>query len=322
MTPIVSVIMPAYNAEAYVAKAIESILLQSLSDWELIIIDDGSTDKTASILDGYANKDARIKVIHQINHGVGFSRQLGINKAMGKFCIHVDADDWVEPDYLRLLVSKAEAEDADMVWCDAYVNESAVWSMKCKEDSAWMIREILNRRLWGTLWNRLFKTSICQQKDIAFPACTYWEDVAFVIQCLTKCNKICHISVPLYHYRQVETSLLHVAAQKDISKDYRIVADCLDAFMSKNNLIEKFGFELRGLKLYAIRDFIDDVRFKDYDKFVQTYPDAIEHIWEYKDYPIRLKVCSWLIQHHLRLFCPFVCKLDALLRRFGITKQI
>lgn len=317
----VSIIMPVYNGEKYVRQAVESIIAQKETSWECIVIDDGSTDSTAEILDEFREREDRIKVYHRENHGVSVSRQFGIEKAQGKYCIHVDADDWVESDYLSQLVAKAEESDADMVWCDAFVNEYSVWSMPCEEEPDEMIRQILLQKYWGTLWNRLIRTAICQSKEVSFPASSMWEDMGFVIQCLLKCSKIVYLAKPLYHYRQVETSLTHIQSQKNISKEYRAVVDTLQQCFLQHGVLSKFIYELRSLQLFAIRDFIDDIRFRDYERFVKTYPDAMAHIWEYKDYPIRLKVCAWLIRRNLSTFVPVVCKIDAVLRRLGITKQ-
>lgn len=318
----ISIIMPVFNASRFLKMALDSVIHQTLQSWELIAIDDGSTDASGTILDEYAKNDPRIRVVHQPNRGVAESRQLGVSLAHGDYCIHVDADDWAEPDYLQQLYDKAILTDADMVWCDTYMNESNVWKMTAEESADKMIRAILNQHHWGTLWNRLIRRDICQKDDIRFPLCNMWEDMAYVVQCLVRCKKVAYINKPLYHYRQVETSLTQTQSQRDISADHRKAIDCMYDFLLKEGHINKYIYELRGLQLFAIRDFIDDKRFLDYEAFLNTYPDAIAHIREYPNYPGRLKCCAWLLQHGLACLVPIVCRIDGVLRRLGLSKQI
>ena len=119
----VSVIVPIFNAEKSIKRSIESILNQIYEVFELILIDDGSTDSTLNICKDYAENDNRVKVIHKNNGGVSSARNLGLAKAIGKYVAFVDADDWVGPEYLNNLVSAAEAEDADLVinYADVYL---------------------------------------------------------------------------------------------------------------------------------------------------------------------------------------------------------
>ena len=120
MTPKVSVIIPIYKAEAYLKKCLDSLLVQTFKDFELLLIDDGSPDKSGEICDYYVKTDSRIRVFHKENGGVSSARQYGIDNAFGEYTIHVDPDDWVEPNMLEELYAKAKTNDADMLICDYY----------------------------------------------------------------------------------------------------------------------------------------------------------------------------------------------------------
>lgn len=318
----ISIIMPVFNASRYLNKALDSVIQQTLQSWELIAIDDGSKDSSGAILDKYALGDSRIRVVHQSNHGVAATRQLGVSLAQGDYCIHIDSDDWVEPDYLSSLLHKVEESDADMVWCDCFVDEDSIWRMPCAEDADAMIRGILTQKYWGSLCNRLIKTGICQDINIKFPDCTMWEDMAFLVQNLQLCKRIVYLPRALYHYRMNLDSLTHTQSLKDISAEHRKAINSIYSFLQKEGHINKYIYELRGLQLFAIRDFIDDKRFLDYNAFLNTYPEAIAHINEYPDYPWRLKSSAWLLQHRLAWFVPVVCRIDGVLRRLGLSKQV
>lgn len=116
----VSIIVPIYNAEKYLHRCVDSLLAQDFSDYEILLIDDGSLDASSKICDDYAQKECKVKVFHQKNSGVAAARQLGIEQAQGEYTIHVDADDWVDAAMLKELWSKAEDTKADMVICDYF----------------------------------------------------------------------------------------------------------------------------------------------------------------------------------------------------------
>lgn len=118
----ISIIVPVYKAEKTLDKCITSILSQTFTDFELLLIDDGSPDGSGIICDHYALKDERIRVIHKSNGGVSSARQTGVDVARGEYSIHVDPDDWVEPEMLQELYRSAKKHDADMVICDFYEN--------------------------------------------------------------------------------------------------------------------------------------------------------------------------------------------------------
>ena len=108
MLPKVSVIVPIYKAEAYLNKCVDSLLVQTLKDFELLLIDDGSPDNSGEICDRYAQKDSRVRVFHKENGGVSSARQCGIDNAYGEYTIHTDPDDWVESTMLEELYEKFE----------------------------------------------------------------------------------------------------------------------------------------------------------------------------------------------------------------------
>lgn len=116
--PKISIIVPVYKAEPYLHRCVDSILAQTFTEWELILVDDGSPDQSGKICDEYAKKDQRVKVIHKVNGGVSSARQKGLDEARGEYTIHADPDDWAEPNMLEELYNEASKKEADMVMCD------------------------------------------------------------------------------------------------------------------------------------------------------------------------------------------------------------
>lgn len=307
--------MPVYNAEKYLQEAIESILNQDLSNWELIAINDGSTDKSGIIIDSYSQNDPRIRVIHQSNHGVSYTRQVAVDLAKGEYITHIDSDDVVLPTYLSSMYSLAIKENADMVWCDLSLDKEGhkAWRMTCEESTEVMIKKILLQQMWGSLCNKLIRREICQNKDVKFPVdCKMWEDMAYLIQCLISCKNIKYLPKPFYYYRQNEDSLTHQNLTRVMCYEYEKAVNKIDSSMKNSGLIDKYSIELNSLKLFVIRDYIDDLRIRSFEKFLNTYPEAIDHINEYPNYPTRIKICCWLLQHNLSLLVPLFWRMSLL----------
>ena len=211
--PTVSVIVPVYKAEKYLSKCIDSILSQTYKEFELILIDDGSPDGCGKICDGYAEQDRRIKVIHKQNGGVSSARNAGIKESKGKYICFVDSDDYIESDYLELLVrTKEENPDFSNIWCGFCTVRDykrsitgtfiASNSEQFSEYSVNNIMTLHEKWLDPMPWNKIFVRSIIVENKIKFPEdLTLGEDLIFNFEYLDCTNKkIKVINKPLYDY--------------------------------------------------------------------------------------------------------------------------
>lgn len=199
----ISIIVPVYKADAYLHRCVDSILAQSFTDFELLLIDDGSPDKGGEICDEYAKKDSRIRVVHKENGGVSSARQRGQEEACGEYTIHVDPDDWVEPTMLEELYQKAKDENADMVICDYYADEDKqqryVKQEPTKLDSKTVLCELF-QQLHGSCCNKLVRRA-CYRGKASFPQnINCCEDLIWCIQVLKTKPTISYINKAYYHY--------------------------------------------------------------------------------------------------------------------------
>lgn len=157
MQPKVSVIVAVYNVAPFLSKCIASLKAQTLKDFEVILVDDGSTDNSGKICDAYARGDNRFKVFHKANGGVASARELGVEKASGLYMIHADPDDWVEPTMLEELYNRATETDADVIICDFYVESSfgreLVVQCPKSPNHIVILNQYLNSSLYGACWN-------------------------------------------------------------------------------------------------------------------------------------------------------------------------
>lgn len=234
MIPSISVISPIYNMELLLPRCINSILAQTFNGFELILIDDGSTDRSGVICDEYATRDNRIKVIHKKNEGVSIARQLGIDLAQGEYTIHIDPDDWVEPEMLEELYKKAKDGHADMVICDYYVNQgNKEYHERQKPtalDATSVLHDVFNG-LHANCWNKLIKKSCYTRYGIKFPTnISYREDFCVITQLLLHPIKISYIDKAFYHYVQNQTSISYSLNEKKLH-DQLVVIDNIKSYL-------------------------------------------------------------------------------------------
>lgn len=205
MKPQISIIVPIYKAEAYIRRCLDSIVAQSFTDWEAILVDDGSPDRSGEICDEYARRDSRIRVIHQENKGVAGARQTGIDNAIGEYSIHCDPDDWVEGDWLECLYSHAKSDGADMVICDFFNERPMGQEYDCQKPyeltSKTVFRQLVEGTMHGSTCNKLLRTRLYKDFNITFPLnMVYCEDLFVICQFLSHDIKVSYVPKALYHY--------------------------------------------------------------------------------------------------------------------------
>lgn len=186
--PKVSIITPVYKAEQYIHRCLDSILNQTLSDWECILVDDGSPDSCGLICDIYSRKDSRFKVIHKSNGGVAEARQVGINAAVGEYSIHVDPDDYIEPSMLESMYTEIKRQNVDVLVCDYTVvfgggKKKRIRQKPSGYNTKDLAEDILLQKLHGSLCNKIIKHSSYKDYNIHFyPKINNCEDVLIWVQ--------------------------------------------------------------------------------------------------------------------------------------------
>ena len=208
----VSIIVAVYNAELYLKRLLDSIVAQTMKDFEVIIVDDGSNDSSGKICDEYAKLDQRIRVIHKQNAGVSAARQTGLDNAEGEYVIHADADDWIEPTMLEELYNKAKTDKADIVICDFYDenNKGEVLLRKQKPSSLHHLSVLsdLFKNLHGSCWNKLVRRVCYEKYNIKFPeGINHCEDLLTWVELLQKNLRVSYLNRAFYHYCENKNSI-------------------------------------------------------------------------------------------------------------------
>lgn len=201
--PIISVIVAIYNAQKTLPRLIDSLKAQTMTGFEVLLIDDGSTDASGSICDEVSESDDRFKVFHKPNEGIGATRQFGIEHAQGEYSIHADADDWVEPDYLEKLYNKAMETGADMVICDFLIEHGNKTTYRKEQPVAFDTKSVINSllcKLNDGPCNKLLKRSVYLKNDIRYlPGYNFGEDQLFNLQFVLSGASVSYLPLALYH---------------------------------------------------------------------------------------------------------------------------
>lgn len=202
--PTLSIIVPVYNVEAYLCSCLDSITEQSYRDFELILIDDGSTDRSCRICDDYAAKDERIKVIHTKNEGASAARNRGIQLASGEYISFIDSDDWLNRNMYSIMIEGIKKDDCDIIICGFVMhlkdNKTAYPACDTVCTAYDFSKNVLDGGfLNGCLWNKLYKRSIISSFDTEMHLC---EDLKFNFETSRNAKKCRYISDTLYHYNR------------------------------------------------------------------------------------------------------------------------
>lgn len=241
MNPLVTIVVPVYNSSEWLAKCLDGILHQTYKNIECIIVDDGSTDDSARIIDAYAIANNRFIIIHKKNEGVCKARNCGIEKAHGDWIVFIDSDDWIESDYIEGFLSADSRSQMVVQSIEDYLTDEPNCNIQYHfPDKLWRNKEIAllfsdeKMMKYGTPWSRIYRRDIIQKHGLKFnPLYSTKEDVLFAHQYLSKCDTISTVSYFGYHYIYHPSSLVHTMsghvsckAMRDVSID--IYEACMD----------------------------------------------------------------------------------------------
>jgi glycosyltransferase involved in cell wall biosynthesis len=211
----ISIIIPVYNVEKYLVKCLESVLSQTFTDFECILVDDCSSDNSPEICDKYAQNDSRIKVIHKKrNEGLPQARGTGFGESIGEYILFLDSDDWIESKMAERLYALAVIGNYDIVYCDADdfndTEENGERAVRKHFDTRNMNKDDIMRNLIKykydcCVWNKLFKRELF--KNIVFPKYQQWEDAVICVQLFLNAADIGYEYSILYHHRYNRDSL-------------------------------------------------------------------------------------------------------------------
>ena len=256
-TPFLSIIVPAYNIEQYLHQCVDSILAQTFSDFEVILVDDGSTDDTARICDTYEQKDTRIHVIHKKNGGLVSARKAGLLNAAGSYIGYVDGDDWVKEDMFQCLCEVASRENADIVICDFFqATDNCFIPVSHNMNGGIFDKEKLDKDIFPIMlskgdyfqfgffpavWCKLFRKSLLLEHQLAVTEeIKMGEDAACFYPCMLEAEKVVYLKNNyLYFYRMRDTSISHSMIRTFYAKEIVLLIEGLSEKFKKHALMQE-----------------------------------------------------------------------------------
>lgn len=249
MNPLISIIIPVYKVEKYLPKCIESILSQTFTNFELLLIDDGSPDNSGKICDKYQKKDSRIKVFHQSNKGVSAARNLGLNKANGEWIAFCDSDDWVEIDWLESYTNIILNNNFDIIF-QGYIsenkNKSSTHYLKNSSQGYLDAIYLLEKEdLLGWTCCKILKRSIIQQHRIQFEeSLSLSEDLLFTLKFCIYANSLFVLPLAKYHYVSHSDSLINkIYSYEELYKRNILIRDARLLLLNKHKYSVETEYE-------------------------------------------------------------------------------
>lgn len=208
--PLISIIVPVYQVKEYLTQCIESILNQTYSTLEIILVDDGSSDGSVEICDQYARRDQRIQVIHKENGGLSSARNAGLKQARGDFIGFIDSDDWIEPQMYEMLYN-AISDKGDIAVCNYFYDDIGREYEACNRnsfmvDSYQALELLIADEIPNYAWNKLYRRNLFQ--GLNFPEGRYYEDVAIMYLLFERANYVSFLGKALYHYRYRKSGII------------------------------------------------------------------------------------------------------------------
>lgn len=278
MSELISVIVPVYNVEEYLSECVDSVLKQTYTNLEVLLIDDGSLDSSGKLCDEYATKDDRIKVYHKQNGGVSSARNLGLDVANGEYVTFVDSDDYIDENYVLKLYQALQGDNADMAFCgfanyldgklekfDEYFPIDLSVDVNDKRFLKTMHNFLSGWRLpFGVCWRILYKKElVC---NFRFNTEMKWgEDTLFCLQNIMGSKKINAVTEVLYFYRYNPKSAVHVYRKNYLQNQLVFYKEMqkLSCLFNEKKSIDFFNVEF-SLVCYGV--FSNEIRYKVFDK--------------------------------------------------------
>lgn len=305
-TPKISVIVPIYNVETYLHRCVDSLLSQTFQDFELLLIDDGSPDRSGEICDGYACQDNRIRVFHKKNGGVSSARNMGLSKSSGEYITFVDPDDWIDEDCFERCIYLAELHHLDILqFSYRMINniDGSVLSERNYECKPMNWKDFVKvDHFMVCVGGELIRSSIIKKHHLRFDeSIRLAEDQLFMMEAMSKSDRIAQTKWVYYNYYQNPDSATHNSQKEDIFKSSRALLD-----FGKRNPLFKPQIDRMISTFYVMllvnernADVLSPMYKEAKVKLGNLHSTALKLLWAFSFFD--LKVAKKIVLAYLRL---------------------
>lgn len=310
MNPIISVIVPIYGVENFVERCVRSLFLQDLNEEvEFIFVDDASPDKSIErlkkVIEEFPNRIPQIHVVcHEENQGLPDARNTGLGLARGEYILHIDSDDYVEPTMLSAMLEVARKEDADIVWCDWYLDlghrERCMYEPKVSVPHD-AVCEMLSGGMKFNVWNKLVSRRLYIENDIKFPSGYGMGEDMTMILLYAHANKVVHLSKALYHYVKGNAEAFSRTYSDAHLAQLKYNVNRISRYLTKH-FDKEYDFVLPFLQLEVKFPFLLMPDNKYLQSWMKWYPEANRWILKNRHIPLRSRIVQWCAYHKLWFF--------------------
>lgn len=306
-TPKISVIVPVYGVEHYIERCARSLMEQTMTDEvEYIFINDATKDKSIDILEDVLSSNPAFhdqsKIIsHEKNKGLPSARNTGLSIASGEYIVHVDGDDYLEPQMLELLYKAATENDADFVWCDYYLSfpdKKRIIKQPVHNTSLGAIKGMLRGTMKYNVWNKMCKRSLYADNNIVFPdGNPMGEDLTMIMVAL-HAHKCATVNLPLYNYVQ---NLGQMSSSYNEKKLQSLLFNCNRLLNYISNHFHYLDLESEYPAFCQLMKwpFLLDGKYSSYKRWHEWFLDSNHFIWQTKGVNLRIKFIEWCAAKHL-----------------------
>lgn len=274
----ITVIINMYKGQATVSRMIDCVLNQTFTDFELILVDDGSPDRCGEIAEEYARKDSRVRVLHKPNGGLADSRNHALDIAQGEYTIQFDQDDWLELNCLEEMFAAAKNADADMLICDIYRNDQYCQKYVKQKPTAldhWSVLEdLITGRIFGYCWNKMIRLDAYKKTGAKFPIEFYGcEDQYGMCQLLKHDLQVAYLPKAFCHYYYVQGSLSHHYDEKTFENDL-LVREMFSSFL-KDTPLGELAYSCKSSAIFTRAYLFGQSQYSSSEfssKFLDFYP--------------------------------------------------
>lgn len=304
--PAITVIIPVYNVDKYLYQCIESVINQTFTDFELLLIDDGSTDNSPDICDYFQSKDMRIKAIHKKNEGVSSARNIGLEQARGEYVCFIDSDDWIDEAYLYDLITSSSSQKCDLSILSSvsyeYYNKKNILRTSSYSKNKYSYSEIVDFLIEnnfftlsdGGCFSKLFKRKLINIDSQRFLLDnSVYEDTLFVLQYICKCNSIKIKRGSFYHYvhRNMQSLSTTIHPYEKYLESGKLGLKVLDELESKYDISKDSTFHTKG-----ITKFLNVINYSLFSMF------SISYVYTYRERIILLKELLSFARKHKKYY--------------------
>lgn len=313
----ISIVTPVYNVEKYLDRCIQSVLKQTYTNFELILVNDGSTDKSREVCEHWSKNDSRVKVIHQINSGVSAARNTALHVCTGEYITFLDSDDWLESNYLEELYKAMQLSKSDIVCCNYFSNgekETVEYRYKSAQISQSEALDCYSVYYFTSVWGKLFSRD-CLQNVLFKKEYYYSEDTLFYTQALLNSHRVVWLEEPLYHYYinpqgaistfKIEKRITDFWARKYIADIYP------EDRRLKSGAICRAVASAMSIDTKAVEQGID--AYTGQDELLRYVKENRKHYLINNNITMHNKLFCWL--YSVRIFRRLYCRVKSKLRR-------